>query len=456
MDINELLQPNRRCAFYGRYSTDKQDMDLQLDKAKQFAKDYQLIIVKKYTDESVSATKKELNERQKLNELIDDLSDDLFDFVIVFRIDRISRDPIEQEKIRKLFAAAGKPIVILSPTPTLDEEPGDVFGFIKSALGMFEIEQLRERVRSKGEAGAQKGEHQGGKAPYGYVYNKKTKLFNQVADEIINVRKIFDMYKQGLGCPKIADTLPKFINKKGEVKKWTRQKVESIIKNPKYAGYHLWGKRSNHKLSKGKKTIFTKLKNIEPIVTKEEWDFCNNLLQKRGKKLVDPKHLDTNYLVKNVITCGHCNSLLVPENQETNGGASGHRLYLCKTEKCKKVRIKAQPIDEIIRNRIRVEINMFAGNSLVNKINISLKNDNEKLNKQYKIIEDGIEQYSKKMREIDYKIHRLSKLELNEDNKNFIECFTMYRIDLTRKVELLEQELKKINKQKPELFILQS
>ncbi|QOY36492.1 recombinase family protein [Anaerobacillus isosaccharinicus] len=202
MDINELLQPNTRCAFYGRYSTDKQDMDGQIDKAEKFVEDYGLNLIKKYTDEAVSASKKELSKRQRLNELLDDLAEDLFDFVIVFRIDRISRDPMEQDEIRKLFAAAGKPIVILSPTPAIDEEPGDVFGFIKSALGMFEIDQLRERVRSKGETGAQKGEHQGGRAPFGYKYDKKRKQFLQFPEEIILVEKIFEMYQQGLGCRK--------------------------------------------------------------------------------------------------------------------------------------------------------------------------------------------------------------------------------------------------------------
>ncbi|QOY36491.1 hypothetical protein AWH56_002030 [Anaerobacillus isosaccharinicus] len=164
--------------------------------------------------------------------------------------------------------------------------------------------------------------------------------------------------------------------------------------------------------------------------------------------MVDPKFLDTNYLVRNVAICTSCNNHLTPINQETKGRTSGNRLYACKSDKCKQLRIKAEVFDNVLKERIRSELNRFAGTSLVNKIKIGLNNDIDKLNKKYKIIQDGIEQNNKKQREIEYKIHKLTHLEFSENNRNFIESFTLFKIDLSKKVEFLEQELQNISKQK--------
>ncbi|OEH86578.1 hypothetical protein BHU72_09970 [Desulfuribacillus stibiiarsenatis] len=206
MNLNDVFQLGKRCAFYGRVSTNKQDLDLQIDAMNTFAKQYEIEIVKWYTDQGVSATKKAKSQRKQLNELINDLTDDIFDYVAVYKIDRISRDPLETSEIRSVFAAANKPIVILSDSPpSVDDEPEDIFGFLKSAIAKYEVDQNRDRTRSKAEASAKEGKPLGGRIPYGYQYNPTEKSFEQIPSEANTVKKIFELYAEGQSCNKLPN-----------------------------------------------------------------------------------------------------------------------------------------------------------------------------------------------------------------------------------------------------------
>ncbi|WP_083248211.1 recombinase family protein [Desulfuribacillus stibiiarsenatis] len=122
-------------------------------------------------------------------------------------------------------------------------------------------------------------------------------------------------------------------------KKWIRQKVEYILKNPKYIGLQRWGLRANHDDNIDKDPILAKLENIEPIISQATWDRCYFLMHKKSQKEIDPKFYETPYLVRDLIYCGHCNNKLKVVNQETNSGRSGSRLYLCTNRSCKKVRL---------------------------------------------------------------------------------------------------------------------
>ncbi|WP_078549303.1 recombinase family protein [Litchfieldia alkalitelluris] len=438
MELNDILKPGSRCAFYGRHSTDKQDMLLQIDRAAEFAKNYDVAIVKKYLDPGVSATKKPLSKRQNLNELIDDLSKDIFDFVIVYKMDRMARDIIEIEEIRSILFATGKPIVIIDKNPpTLDEEPGDIFGFIKSALAQFEVIQNRERTREKAAVGAKRGMFQGGKPPFGYTYDKKTKRFSQIPEEILLVKSIFDKYLQGLGCRKIAKELQ---GKSYRGKDWTRDKVERIIKNPKYAGYNLWGKRYNHIDNRGKEEVIVPLEGIEPIITKLEWDRCQEQMKFRSQNDIDPKYYSTNYLFRGIIYCFNCNSDLSISNQETEGGKFGHKLYIC--ESCKS-RLKSEFFDRVVQNKIRTSIigHNYKISEILNKLQKSFNEEIQTLQENIKRAEEGKGQYLIKINEIDLKIRRFSTLQFNEVNRSLIESFTLYRIDLQSKCDLLDQQI---------------
>ncbi len=106
-------------------------------------------------------------------------------------------------------------------------------------IAQLESEQIGERVYIGME---QKAKTNGGilgfNIPYGYDYIEGRLIVNNIEAE--NVKKIFEMYLEGLSMKKISDELnlkniPTKMNKT-----WGTQTISSILKNPLYCGYLHW------------------------------------------------------------------------------------------------------------------------------------------------------------------------------------------------------------------------
>ncbi|KAB2951162.1 hypothetical protein F9B85_13225 [Heliorestis acidaminivorans] len=217
--IHEVIKPGMRCAFYGRYSTSKQDSSLQLQSVMSFVEDFQCNLVQKYTDEAVSSTKKKMDKRKFLRKVLQDALDNKFDFIAVYKEDRLARDVIEHENIRRFLRDAKKPIVITS-TRIIYDESDILVRLLKDGLTSFEAARIQERTRDALEALLKKGRWTGGKAPFGYEYNKRTGKLEAKADKLEIVKQIFSLYLSGIGCRSIAEKhLPS--NSNGG-KPWTR------------------------------------------------------------------------------------------------------------------------------------------------------------------------------------------------------------------------------------------
>lgn len=73
MTLSEILSPGKKGVFYGRHSTDKQDILTQKSSAYSLAEAYQVEIVEEYIDGAVSATKRKLEARPQLVRLLNDI-----------------------------------------------------------------------------------------------------------------------------------------------------------------------------------------------------------------------------------------------------------------------------------------------------------------------------------------------------------------------------------------------
>ncbi|UTW70735.1 recombinase family protein [Anaerobacillus sp. HL2] len=75
---------------------------------------------------------------------------------------------------------------------------------------------------------------------------------------MILVEEIYEKYQQGLGCRKIAALLP--ANSYRKKADWNRQKLKTSSKIQSMQAITYGGVRTNHKYSRDKKTVFTKVK----------------------------------------------------------------------------------------------------------------------------------------------------------------------------------------------------
>lgn len=228
-----------RAAIYTRVSTEDQakegfSLDAQLDKLRSYCKARDWVIGGEYVDDGYSGR---YVKRPAYTHMMEEL--DKWDTILVIKMDRIHRNSknfmLMMEQLKKL----GKEFVSMTESLDTSTAMGRFVMDIIQRIAQLESEQIGERVYVGME---QKAKTNGGalgfNIPYGYDYIDGKLVVND--SEAINVKNIFDMYRNKLSMKKIAEILnqkniPTKLNKI-----WRSQTVSLILKNPVYCGFLHW------------------------------------------------------------------------------------------------------------------------------------------------------------------------------------------------------------------------
>lgn len=161
------------------------------------------------------------------------------------------------------------------------ENDGELRLSILACLAQEENRKISERCRAGQQVKRERGEPSAHNASFGYVYDMQHKTRAIEADKVEAVRKIFEMYADGISCSIIADELnmQEIRNKDGS-DSWTTMQVRGIIKNPIYKGYMYRRAASctdylTHKSVSIPEERREYVKgNFPPIVSEELWEKC--------------------------------------------------------------------------------------------------------------------------------------------------------------------------------------
>lgn len=439
MTLSNILKPGLKGVFYGRHSTDKQEMIMQRNSVENMVKKYNCEIVDEFMDPGVSATKKKINQRSALKKLLKAADENKFDFVAVYASDRLARNPIEHQQIRMTMRIYGIPIIESRNERLYDSGEDElIVQLLYDGLSKFEADNIRIRTRDGLISRAKNGHWTGGKAPYGYRYNSKQHKFFQYPEEITIVQNIFNLYMKGEGFHAISKQLPLKANK-GKV--WTKDKVKGIITNPFYAGYLSWGKRtskSKNSFVDRESWILVQSHYIEPAITKEKWEYCWQLyIQKKNRKLT-PKQFKTSFLLKDILVCKHCKCHLTTKDQTTTsntGKKYGSKIYQCK--QCN-VRIESDNIHNYVITRILNDIRLSDPKHIQESVIESFNKDIESLQEKVKVLQDALTNYEKQLNNLKIEIQKLMTSDINEHQRKLISALTIYRMELNNRITLTQ------------------
>lgn len=433
--ISEVLHPGMRGAFYGRVSTDEQNVDGQLSTVLEFVRRYDCDIVSSYIDDGVSSTKKSLEKREQLNQLISDSYGNAFDFVCVYRDDRLARNPLEHETIRLTLRMIGKPIIIAA-TGLLYDEPDIVTRLAKDGITAFEVATIKQRTRDALRSIVRKGIWPG-RAPYGYEYQKDTYTFKQIEEELFFVREIFRLYETGLGCKRIATSLPP---NSYRGKNWSRDAVERIVTNPFYCGYLVWGRSTTERkrkpfvldsLNTDESIIMVRSDRLLPSITKQQFDRCWNLFMQRSQREIDPHFFTTDALLRDYLFCKPCDVAMKIDNQRTQGKRYGERFYHCPN--CNNAH-NPKELEDKIKGFIIQKLRNQTG--LLRK---ALERDIHRLSEDKVVmtskLQSQLDEYEMQSKVVQKKIQELYRQERDEVALNTIKCLILLRQDLTRRID---------------------
>jgi DNA invertase Pin-like site-specific DNA recombinase len=349
----------RRCAIYTRKSTtigfdqEFNTLDAQREACELYiegqAHDGWQFIPEQYDDGGFTGANLA---RPAFQRLLADIEAGKIDIVVVYKVDRLSRSLLDFAQVMGRFNRAGAAFVSVTQNFSTADAMGRLTLNMLMSFAEFEREMIAERTRDKIAASRRKGKWTGGPVPLGYDVVDKHLVINEL--EAVVVREIFDTYEQH----RSALTVAHLLNERGratkrhrakngnvrEARKWTKDAVLRILRNPVLAGHMA----SGDELFEAEHTA---------IIDRDRWRQAMELLDRNaGKK--KQRGRNPAYLLRGILRCGRCGQAMTPASTRKKGGAE-YRYYRCVTrdkegtKACLSGPLSADAIEAFIVDRLR-------------------------------------------------------------------------------------------------------
>ena len=241
----------KRCAVYCRVSTDERldqsfnSIDAQREAGQAFIVSQRtegwIPVIDDYDDGGFSGGNMD---RPALKRLLADIDAGKVDIVVVYKIDRLTRNLTDFSKMVELFDQHGVSFSAVTQQINSATSIGRLMLNILLSFAQFEREVTGERIRDKIAASKAKGMWMGGTPPLGYDVENRQLVINQAEAEI--VRGVWQRFVELRSTTELAREL----NRQGvTTKAWTtvdgtfrpgrpitKQNLYKTLRNPLYLG----------------------------------------------------------------------------------------------------------------------------------------------------------------------------------------------------------------------------
>ena len=348
-------------AIYIRVSTEDQakegySLEVQREHLESFAKREGLEIFKVYQDDGISGYS---TERPALKGLLKDAKEKKFDLVLVYKIDRFSRNLKDLLNLVHELSTYG--VGFKSATEPFDTttSAGKLMFQQLGSFAEFERNRIAERVFPGMVKGVQRGNWQGARyAPYGYKYSKEKKLLETNDEETKVVKLIYTMFLCDKSIRSITEYMTRkgYRNRKGNI--FSTKLIGDILKNRIYTGKLVWNvhyydktqkTRKGYKYVKNppEKVIISQGKH-QPIISEEDFNLVQEKLKERR---FERRRKASDYPLSGILYCAKCNHRYLGLTSISNHRTGAKkRWYRCMGPyrsfiKCKNKSVKAQEIE---------------------------------------------------------------------------------------------------------------
>lgn len=321
----------KTAVIYARYSSDsqtEQSIEGQVRVCKEYAERNDILILDQYIDRAMTGTN---DNRPDFQRMIKDSSNKKWDYVLVYKLDRFSRNKYETTIHKHTLSLNG--VKVLSAMENIPDSPeGIILESLLEGMNQYYSAELAQKVKRGMNETRQKGNFTGGTIIYGYkVENHKVKINEEEAEV---VRYIFKQYSLGVYVKDII----KALNEKQiyhRNKPFAKNTIYNMLKNEKYSGIYRF-----------RSEVF---ENMYPAIIN------HNIYDKVRRKIELNKYgkrsINVTYLLKQKLTCGYCGKSI---NAECGTTKKGKRIYYykCLGRKhnlgCKKESIRKEELEEFI------------------------------------------------------------------------------------------------------------
>ena len=412
----------KTAVIYARYSCDnqtEQSIEGQLRVCEQYAKNNDIVILGTYIDRAMTGTN---DNRPDFQRMLKDSYKKAFDYVLVYKLDRFSRNKYESVIHKKTLKENG--VKVLSAMENIPDTPeGIILESLLEGMNQYYSAELAQKVKRGMFESRMKGNFTGGIVPYGYRVENKKIIIKE--DEAEVLRYIFKHYAYG---EMVVDII-KFLTEQKiyyHGKPFIHNDIYKLLQNEKYTGVYRLG---GH--------VFENL--FPQIIDKDIYKRAEHRreLNRHGK------YSETyQYLLRQKVHCGYCGEFMGAESGRGYGGVLT-KYYKCRSRKrygagCPKESIRKEVLEDFVVSiltsvledkknyeamidaimRVQDE-NQFNGDQIAN-LNKNLKKTETQLNNLLSAIEMGVvnQTTNARMKELEKEIETIKTEIIIEENKH--------------------------------------
>lgn len=290
-----------KVALYVRVSTTSQleegySIEEQKAKLESYCDIKDWHVYKVYTDGGFSGS---TTERPALEQLIQDANSKLFDTVLVYKLDRLSRSQKDTlYLIEDIFLKNNIEFVSLLENFDTSTPFGRAVIGLLSVFAQLEREQIKERMQLGKLGRAKSGKSMmWSKTSYGYDYDKDTGSLTVNEYEALAVKEIYSSYLAGMSITKLRDKINEEYPKKPA---WSYRTIRGILANPVYCGLNQYKGQTFQGTHKA-------------IISLDDFEQTQRELAKRqqtAKELSNPRPFQAKYMLSGLVQCGYCHAPL--------------------------------------------------------------------------------------------------------------------------------------------------
>ena len=330
----------KTAVIYARYSSEnqtEQSIDGQLRVCKEYAQRNGILILDTYIDRAMTGTN---DNRPDFQRMIKDSSRKEWNYILVYKLDRFSRDKYATAIHKRTLKNNG--VKLLSAMENIPDTPeGIILESLLEGMNQYYSAELAQKISRGMKETRLKGNYQGGGIPYGYKIDGRKLVIDESKAEV--VRFMYSQFASGVYVKDIISELTaKGILYKN--KRFATNTVYNILKNEKYSGIYKHGDEI--------------IDNMYPrIIDSELFEKVRKIVNanKFGKRSIQVV-----YLLRNKLKCGYCGR---PISAETGTARNGEvvRYYKCLGRKkdrngCNKTMIRKDELEQLILENIVTEL----------------------------------------------------------------------------------------------------
>ena len=321
-----------KAVLYLRYSSENQtenSIEGQRRECEAYAKAKGIQILGEYVDRAKTGMS---DDRPDFQRMTRDSETKSFGNVIVWKSDRFARDMADAINYQRKLMDNG--VRILSVTePNLEGPIATLMNSISLGMNQYYSEELSVKVKRGVKENVINGKSIGGKAPFGYDFDKDGNyVINPIEGPIM--RDVFHMY--GIEKRSMFEIV-RILEERGLTQKnghkISHGQLERAIKSEKYIGVLKCDGYRNENA-------------IPPLVDKALWNRCQSRRKERAHSHYHKRNSEDSYWLSGKVFCKECGGELHGESGTSNTGRV-YTYYKCENAKHGKCSLKPIPKEQL-------------------------------------------------------------------------------------------------------------